>query len=101
MSIQLQCYHHDDCHSLYVAVDDAGAIVGQVAVHWVAFLFLNRPEAYISGLFVGATERGKGIGSCLPKTIMAEAQDRGCSGLTLINLRHRESWERRFCARRG
>ena len=97
----LQFYNRDDCHSLYVAVSATGKVVGYGAVHWNCYLFLAGPEGYVSELFVCAAERGKGIGSRLLEAIKEEGLVRGCSRLTLINLRHRESYERGFYARRG
>ena len=97
----LRFYDRDDCHSLYVAVGATGEIVGYGAVHWLTYLFLAGPEGYVSELFVCAAERGKGMGSRLLEAIKEEALARGCSRLTLINLRHRESYERGFYARRG
>ena len=97
----LQFYDRDDCHSLYVAVSATGKVVGYGAVHWSYYLFLAGPEGYVSELFVCAVERGKGIGSRLLEAIKEEALARGGSWLTLINLRHRESYEREFYARRG
>jgi GNAT superfamily N-acetyltransferase len=97
----LQLYDRGNCHCLYVAVAATGEIVSYGAVHWTIYLFLNGPEGYVSELFVCATERGKGIGSRLLERIKAEALDRGCSRLTLINLRHGESYQRGFYARRG
>lgn len=97
----LQFYDRDDCHSLYVAVGSTGEIVGYGAVHWNYYFSLGGPEGYVSELFVCAGERGKGIGSRLLEAIKAEALARDCSWLTLVNLRHRESYERGFYARRG
>jgi GNAT superfamily N-acetyltransferase len=97
----LQFYDRDDCHSLYVAVNATGKVVGYGAVHWNYYLFLAGPEGYVSELFVCAAERGKGTGSRLLEAIKEEALARGCSRLTLINLRHRESYARGFYARRG
>lgn len=97
----LQFYDRDDYHSLYVAVSATGTVIGYGAVHWNFYLFLAGPEGYVSELFVCAVERGKGIGSRLLEAIKEEALARGGSRLTLINLRHRESYEREFYARRG
>jgi GNAT superfamily N-acetyltransferase len=97
----LQFYDSDDCHSLYVAVSNTGEIVGYRAVHWNYYLFLVGPEGCVSEQFVCTAERGRSIGSRLLEAIKVEALARGCSRLMLINLRHRESYERGFCARRG
>jgi GNAT superfamily N-acetyltransferase len=87
--------------SLYVAETAGGEVVGYVAVHWLPYLILLGPEGYVSELFLAAEARGQGIGSRLLDTVVAEARARGCSRLGLLNNRQRESYERRFYARRG
>jgi GNAT superfamily N-acetyltransferase len=101
VSRYLQLYDRDDCRSLYVALDAAGEIVGYGAVHWLPYLFLAGPSGEVSELFVCAAERGRGIGSRLLDSIRVEALARGCSRLSLVNLRHRESYGRGFYAKRG
>lgn len=90
----------DDSHSVYVA-EREGAIAGYVAVHWFPCLFLPAPEGYISELFVSETMRGQGIGTQLLETVKTEAQTRGCSRLTLVNHRKRESYQRKFYETNG
>ncbi len=52
----------DDSHSVLVAEDAKGAIMGYVAVHWLPYLMLPGPEGYVSELFVAETARGMGVG---------------------------------------
>lgn len=91
----------DDSHSLYVAEGHENNILGYASVHWLPYLFLDGPEGYISELFIRGEERGKGIGGKLLDTIKEEAKRRGCSRLSLLNGRNRESYERNFYQRQG
>ena len=91
----------DGSHSIYVAEDQAGELVGYVAVHWLPCLFLPGPEGFISELFVRETARGAGLGSSLLKAVMAEAGRRGCYRLSLLNGKYRESYRRRFYEKQG
>jgi GNAT superfamily N-acetyltransferase len=91
----------DISHSVYVAEMAQGDIVGYLSVHWLPYLFLPGPEGYISELFVRAEARGQGIGSELLEAAREEAEARGCTRLSLINMRQRESYLRGFYAKRG
>lgn len=87
-------------HTIFVA--DAGTeIVGDAAVHWLPCLFQSGFDGYLSELFVATSARGQAVGSSLLEATKAEAERRGCPRLTLINLRNRESYERRFYAKHG
>jgi GNAT superfamily N-acetyltransferase len=88
-------------HSIYVADDDAGALVGYVAVHWLPYLILAGPEGFVSELFIDEGSRGKGIGTALLDRVIAEARSRDCRRLQLINFRERESYQRGFYSRLG
>jgi len=91
----------DDSHAVYIAEADDGAIMGYIAVHWIPYLFMSAPEGYISELFVGEAARGQGIGRRLLELVQTEARRRGCVRLSLINLRHRESYQRQFYIKAG
>jgi len=90
-----------DSHTLYVAMDDNGSLSGYAAVHWLPYLFMPGPESYVSELFVAIDARGQGTGTQLLETIRLEAQQRGCSRLSLVNMRQRESYQRGFYKSRG
>jgi GNAT superfamily N-acetyltransferase len=90
----------DKSHSFYVA-EESNYILGYASVHWLPYLFLNGPEGYISELFVRSEGRGKGIGEKLLETIKVEAKKRGCSRLSLLNGKNRESYERKFYQKQG
>jgi GNAT superfamily N-acetyltransferase len=91
----------DSSHSVFVAKPRAGEIVGYSAVHWLPYLILTCPEGYVSELFVHVSYRSEGFGRQLLEAMKAEAQERGCSRLMLINLRKRESYQRRFYQKQG
>ena len=91
----------DNSHSVYVAENAAGAVVGYVSVHWLPYLFLPGPEGYLSELFVDEQYRGRGIGKVLLKSVIQEAKRRSCARLILITSRERESYRREFYAKAG
>lgn len=91
----------DDSHSIFVAENENGKVVGYSSVHYLPYFFLLGPEGYISELFIATEARGQGIGSLLLEQIIAEARRRGCSRLSLINSRTRESYQRKFYEQRG
>ena len=91
----------DDSHTLFVAENTHGNVIGYAAVHWLPYLMLKAPEGYVSELFVADSERGKGIGSQLLEVAKAEAKRRDCSRLSLLSIKHRESYKRGFYKKRG
>jgi GNAT superfamily N-acetyltransferase len=91
----------DNSHSVYVAQNGGGGILGYCAVHWLPYLMMPGPEGYVSELFLSPSSRGLGIGGQLLKTVKAEAQKRGCSRLMLLNLKNRESYQRGFYKKQG
>jgi GNAT superfamily N-acetyltransferase len=92
----------DQSHLILVAQDSStGPVVGYGAVHWNPYLLLAGPEGYVSELFVTQAYRGHGIGKKILNAIKAEAEKRGCARLMLLNLRRRESYQRRFYAKAG
>lgn len=88
-------------HSIYVAADKDGRLIGYAAVHWLPYLFLAGPEGFVSELFVSESARGGGVGTLLLQAIEAEARERGCVRLQLINFRSRESYRRKFYEKSG
>ncbi len=91
----------DGSHSVYVAEAAGGGVAGYAAVHWLPYLFLPGPVGYVSELFVAQCARGQGTGTQLLATVREEARARGCSRLSLLNMRERESYVRRFYAKDG
>ncbi|MCB9418283.1 MAG: GNAT family N-acetyltransferase [Ardenticatenaceae bacterium] len=89
-----------ESHSVYVA-EEAGRVVGYTAVHWLPYLFMTGPEGFVSELFVRETVRGQGVGRQLLAAVETEARQRGCTRLSLLNGRHRESYQRQFYEKMG
>ena len=87
-------------HALWVAESEAN-IVGYAAVHWLPCLFLSGFDGYLSELFVTPAARGRAVGTRLLHAVYSEAERRGCTRLTLINRRDRESYARSFYAKHG
>jgi GNAT superfamily N-acetyltransferase len=91
----------DSSHSVHLAQDTNGRILGYASVHWLPYLFLPGPEGYVSELFVASDARGQGIGTRLLEAVKSEAATRNCSRLSLLNMRDRESYQRAFYAKDG
>jgi ribosomal protein S18 acetylase RimI-like enzyme len=88
-------------HTIYVAELTNGNIAGYAAVHWLPYLLLTGPEGYVSELFVRNSEQGRGIGTLLLDAIIEEGRERGCSRLSLLNMRNRESYQRGYYRKVG
>ena len=97
----LELANADRSHSVYVAEEHTGTLLGYAAVHWLPYLILSGPEGYVSELFLDEPARGQGIGRKLLDVIRGEAAERGCSRLSLLNRRDRESYQRQFYAKVG
>ena len=91
----------DDSHLVCVAQSEEGKIIGYVSVHWLPYLFMHGPEAYVSELFVRDSARGRGVGRRLLQAVETEARSRGCTRMALTNLRRRESYKRQFYVKAG
>jgi GNAT superfamily N-acetyltransferase len=91
----------DDSHTVYLAVDGTGWLLGFAAVHWLPYMILSGPEGYVSELFVRAAARGKGVGGRLLDAVKEDARRRGCSRLSLLNNETRESYVRGFYQKHG
>ena len=91
----------DDSHTIFVAENEQGEVVGYTAIHWLPYLILKAPEGYVSELFIAGSERGKGVGSKLLEAVKEEAMKRGCARLMLLNLKNRESYQRGFYKKQG
>ncbi|MFA5375592.1 MAG: GNAT family N-acetyltransferase [Dehalococcoidia bacterium] len=101
VAAHIKMCHADKSHTIYVAENESGQIVGYVAAHWLPYLFLDGPEGYLSELFIDESYRGNSIGTKLLETVKEEARKRGCSRLLLLNSRKRESYQRSFYKKHG
>ena len=101
VSRQLAGDLYSGSHSIYVAEDENNSLTGYAAVHWLPYLFLPGPEGYVSELFVSESARSQGVGTRLLETISQDAHKLGCSRLSLVNIRQRESYQRGFYKSRG
>lgn len=87
--------------SLWVAEDDAGAMLGYALVFWHPQLFAARPTAYLAELFVAPEARGRGAGHALVGAAVRAAKARGCRRMQLIAMRERASYRRGFYPKLG
>ncbi len=87
-----------ESHTFLVA-ESGETLVGYASVHWLPMM--ARLEGYVSELFVGASQRGQGVGTRLLQTIEDEARSRGCTRLHLETYRTQPSYERGFYASLG
>jgi GNAT superfamily N-acetyltransferase len=101
ISKHLELCHSNESHTVYVAENDAGQIVGYLGAHWLPYLFLDGPEGYLSELFIDDSCRSKNIGTELLEAVKGDAVKRGCSRLLLLNSRSRESYKRSFYRKKG
>ena len=101
VAMHIKMCNADKSHTIYVAENVDGALVGYVGAHWLPYLFLDGPEGYLSELFIREEYRGDGIGTRLLETVKEEAKKRGCSRLLLLNSRNRESYRRSFYKKHG
>ena len=79
----------DDSHTVLIAEDAKGAVLGYAAVHWLPYLMLPGPEGYVSEIFVAEAARGQGVGTRLLEAVRDMAVSRGCSRLMLVNRKTR------------
>ncbi len=90
-----------DNHTVLIAENRNGIILGYIVVHWLPYFIFLKPEGYIGELFVKTTERGKGIGKKLLKEVKKEAIKRSCFRLNLLNLKERLSYQQKFYEKAG
>lgn len=87
--------------TLLVTEDDGGNVVAYANTHWLHDLFMPGPEGYLSELFVVERARGGGVGSALLDAVVAEGRRRGAHRLSLLNGKHRDSYQRGFYTKHG
>ncbi|MBE3559661.1 MAG: GNAT family N-acetyltransferase [Ktedonobacteraceae bacterium] len=87
-------------HTILVAESKPHGVVGYVAVHWFPNLAFGH-DGYVSELFLHPAMTDRGIGGRLLDAVSEYARKRGCTRLTLMNRRTRESYQRGFYAKHG
>lgn len=97
---RLKYVYESEEHTILIAEQRGGEIVGYIAVHWFVSLMRGQ-EGYVSELFVKPNMTGNGVGSKLLQAIQQQAVQRNCLRLMLINWLHRESYRRGFYAQKG
>jgi GNAT superfamily N-acetyltransferase len=90
-----------DDHLVLLAENSDGRILGHCAVHWLPYLLFEGLEGYVSELFIHESVRGRGVGAQLLEAVKAEARQRGCMRLSLLNGRQRDSYRREFYKKNG
>jgi len=95
------CAQDTQGHSIIVAVDGDGDVIGFTNVHWVPFVMLGSWEGYVSDVFVSPSAGGKGAGSALVKYVMEEGEKRGCMRLMLTNGKEKPSYQSGFYKKLG
>ena len=98
---QVEMWLANDSHTVYVAENASGQVVGYASTHWLPSLFLPGSQGYVSELFVANAYRGKRIGARLLEAVASEGSRRNCWRLMLTTNRNRESYRREFYAKRG
>lgn len=88
-------------HTIYVAEDEDGKVVGFTNVHWVPFIMLGSTEGYVSDLFVCPSAGGKGAGSSLIRKVMEEGQERDAFRLMVTNGKEKPSYKKGFYSKMG
>lgn len=90
-----------DGHTLLVAEDGGGRVVGFVNVHWVPFIMLAGYEGYVSDVFVSPSAAGTGAGTLLLSAVMDEGKRRDCFRLMVTNGKEKPSYKRGFYKKMG
>lgn len=85
-----------------IIVSETGNIItGYLSLHWLPYLFMEGREGFISELFIRNDFRGQGIGKKLIDYIKDIAKNKGCTRLSLLNGRNRDSYARNFYQKQG
>jgi GNAT superfamily N-acetyltransferase len=100
VAVQLALCAANGDHTVLVAEDESGQIVGYLAAHWFPNM-LKGGDGYISELFIREAARGRGLGGRFLAAIEEEGIRRGCTRLMLFNRKERESYQRGFYPNHG
>ena len=86
---------NSQAHTLLVSAKN-DIINAYISVHWHPTFLQADGEGFVSELFVIPEMRSQGIGTRLLECIKNEAKKRGCARLSLLNMRHKASYERAY-----
>ncbi len=88
-------------HTVYVAIDEQGSVIGFINVHWVPFIMLGSVEGYVSDVFVLPSASGKGAGRLLIKSVINEGKNRDAYRLMVTNGKEKPSYKMGFYKKLG
>jgi len=97
----LHCKEDKAGHTVLVASDEDGNVIGFINVHWVPFIMLGSFEGYVSDVFVSPKASGRGAGKMLVEAVMEEGKKRGCMRLMLTNGKDKPSYKEGFYKKLG
>jgi len=87
------CVRDREGHTIIVATDNDGMVIGFLNVHWVPFIMLGSLEGYVSDVFVSPSSGGMGVGMALIERVIEEGAKRGCMRLMLTNGKEKLSYK--------
>jgi len=79
-----------DSQAVKLIVEDEGKIVGRAYLYLIYNDLHKKPYGLLEDVFVEESQRGKGTGTELVKTVIKEAKDRGCYKLIATSRKSRE-----------
>ena len=88
-------------NALLLVAEIAGEVVGYIHGQTITYLLFAGREMMISEVFVNAANRDQGVGRALMTAIEAEAAQRKCFRISVMNGRERESYRRGFYPSQG
>jgi ribosomal protein S18 acetylase RimI-like enzyme len=88
-------------NALLLVAELGGRVVGYIHGEIVTYLLFAGREMLVSEVFVMEEERGHGVGTALMSAIEAEAVQRRCFRVSVLNSRERASYKRGFYPRLG
>jgi ribosomal protein S18 acetylase RimI-like enzyme len=83
-------------NALLLVAESDKQVVGYIHGEIVTYLLFAGREMLISEVFVKEEHRGHGVGKALTGAIEAEAVQRRCFRISVLNSRERESYKRGF-----
>lgn len=79
-----------DSQAVKIIAEDNGKIVGRAYLYLIYNDLHKEPYGFLEDVFVDENQRGKGTGTKLVKSIIAEAKKRGCYKLVATSRKSRE-----------